>query len=261
MTMVWLDGSFLPESKALIPATDRGFMHGRGLFETLRTYDGAPFRLADHVERMKASARRFGFPMPTGDLDAAIRSLCRRNGIADAAARITLSADGRLLVTTRPRRPVPPTWYSEGAKVDIVPWRRDSRALVAGHKVTSYLENILVHDEALKRGYADALFIGLQDEILEGSVSNLFLVLRGKIVTPKLTGILPGVTRKIVMGLAKVQERTVKLGELKKAEEVFLTNALIEILPIGKPGPVTLRISEAYRQLTSPAAGARWAVR
>lgn len=247
---VWLDGEFLPEAKALIPATDRGFMHGRGLFETLRTYDGVPFRLGDHVERMKASARKFGFPSPTGDLDAAIRSLCKRNALPDAAARITLSGDGRLLVTTRPLRPVPPAWYRDGAKVDFVPWRRDARALVAGHKVTSYLENILVHDEALRRGVADALFIGLKDEILEGSVSNLFLVRRGKIVTPKLTGILPGVTRKVVMELAKVQERTVKVGELKTADEAFLTNALIEILPIGKPGPVTRRIADAYRALT-----------
>ena len=118
---VWLDGAFLPESKALIPATDRGFLHGRGLFETLRTYDGVPFRLSDHVDRMKASARRFGFPVPSGDLDAAIRTLCRRNGLPDAAARITLSADGRLLVTTRPRRPIPPAWYRDGARVDIVP--------------------------------------------------------------------------------------------------------------------------------------------
>jgi branched-subunit amino acid aminotransferase/4-amino-4-deoxychorismate lyase len=250
MSTVWLDGAFLPESKALIPATDRGFLHGRGLFETLRTYDGVPFRLADHVARMKASAKRFGFPTPSGDLDAAIRSLCRRNGMSDAAARLTLSADGRLLITVRPRKPLPSAWYRNGAKVDVVPWRRDPGALLAGHKVTSYLENVLVHDDALKRGYADALFVGLDGEILEASVSNIFLVVRGKLVTPKLVGILPGVTRKVVLELEKVQERTVKVSELRSADEVFLTNALIEVLPIGKPGPVTQRIAEAYRELT-----------
>ena len=131
-----------------------------------------------------------------------------------------------------------------------MPWRRDPRALLAGHKVTSYLENVLVHDDALKRGYADALFVGLEGEILEASVSNIFLVLRGKLVTPKLPGILPGVTRKVILELEKVQERTVKVSELRSADEVFLTNALIEVLPIGKPGPVTQRIAEAYRELT-----------
>jgi branched-subunit amino acid aminotransferase/4-amino-4-deoxychorismate lyase len=252
MSTVWLDGRFLPESKAFIPATDRGFLHGRGLFETLRTYDGVPFRLADHVARLKASARRFGFPFPAVDADGAIRALCRRNGLPDAAARLTLSAEGRLLVTTRPRKPPPPAWYRNGARVQIVPWRRDARALVAGHKVTSYLENILVHDQALKRGFADALFVGLKDELLEGSVSNLFLVVRGKLVTPKLTGILPGITRKVVMEIAEVRERTVRLDELKTADEAFLTNSLIEVLPIGKPGPVTRRIAEEYGRLTRP---------
>ena len=251
MSTVWLDGRFLPESQAFIPATDRGFLHGRGLFETLRTYGGVPFRLADHVARMNVSARRFGFPFFAADAERAIRTLCRRNRLPDAVARLTLSAEGRLLITTRPRKPPPAAWYRNGAKVQIVPWRRDARALVAGHKVTSYLENILVHDQALKRGFADAIFVGLKDELLEGSVSNIFLVVRGKLVTPKLTGILPGVTRKVVMEIAEVRERTVRLEELKTADEAFLTNALIEVLPIGKPGPRTQAIAESYRELTS----------
>jgi len=249
MTTVWLDGAFLPESKALIPATDRGFLHGRGLFETMRAYDGVAFRLADHVARMKASARRFGFPLPSGNIGSAIRSLCGRNGLPDAAVRLTLSADGRQLITVRPRKPLPPAWVRSGARIRIVPWRRDPRALLAGHKVTSYLENVLVHEEAVKRGFADALYVGLQGELLEGSVSNIFLVVRGKLVTPKLFGILPGVTRKVVMELAKVQERRVSVAELKTADEVFITNALIEVLPIGKPGPRTREIAGQYREL------------
>jgi branched-subunit amino acid aminotransferase/4-amino-4-deoxychorismate lyase len=250
MSTVWLDGAFLPEEKAFIPATDRGFLHGRGIFETIRAYGGIPFRLADHLARMKKTAARFGFPFKTSGFDPVIRSLCRKNGVDDATVRLTLSAEGRLLITARPRRPLPPAWYAKGAKVDIVPWRRDVRALIAGHKVTSYLENILVHDAALKRGRADALFVGLNDELLEGSVSNVFLVVKGALVTPKLTGILPGVTRKVVMELARVKERTVLLEEFREAEEAFLTNALIEVLPVGRPGPVTRAIAEGYRSLT-----------
>jgi branched-subunit amino acid aminotransferase/4-amino-4-deoxychorismate lyase len=250
MTTVWLDGEFLPETKALVPATDRGFLHGRGLFETLRTYEGIPFRLDDHLARMKASAARFKIPFRDAGVESAARELCQRNRLRDAAVRLTLSAEGRLLITARARSPLPATWYEKGAEVMVAPWRRDPRALVAGHKVTSYLENILLHDEARERGCADALFVGLRGELLEGAVTNVFLVVKGRLVTPSPVGILPGVTRKIVLELTKVRERTVRLKELWKADEAFLTNALIEILPIGKPGPVVREVTAAYRELT-----------
>ncbi|MBI3858330.1 MAG: aminotransferase class IV [Planctomycetes bacterium] len=248
--IVWLDGAFLPEEQALVPATDRAFLHGRGLFETLRAYRGIPFRIADHLSRMKASADRFGIPFKTADFDSAIRKLCRRNQVDDAAVRLTLSAEGRRLITVRPRKPLPPAWYRKGAKVTLVPWRRDPRTLLAGHKVTSVLENVLVHEDARKRGFAEALYVGLEGELLEGSVSNLFLVVKGRLVTPKLKGILPGVTRQVVMELAAVKERTLRLEELRTADEAFLTNALIEVLPIGRPGPVGRKIAEDYRALT-----------
>jgi branched-subunit amino acid aminotransferase/4-amino-4-deoxychorismate lyase len=250
MSTVWLNGAFFPEEKAMIPATDRGFLQGRGIFETLRTYDGSPFRLEDHVARMKASAARFKFPFRDADFESVIRELGQRNRLRDAAVRLTLSAEGRLLISAKARNPLPPAWYEKGAEVMVVPWRRDARALVAGHKVTSYLENILVHNEAMERGCADALFVGLKGELLEGAVTNIFLVVKGRLVTPRLAGILPGITRKVVMELVPVKERTVHLKELWKADEAFLTNALIEVLPVGKPGPIGRKIAEAYRDLT-----------
>lgn len=248
--LVWLDGKFLPEKKALVPATDPAFLHGRGLFETLRAYRGIPFRIGDHVARLAASAARFKIPFPAHDLEGAARELCRRNGLEDAAIRITLSAGRRLLITARPRKPPPPAWYEKGAELMVLSWRRDPRSPLAGHKVTSYLENVFAHEEARERGCADGLYVGLKGEILEGCVSNIFLVLRGRLVTPKLGGILPGVTRRIVMELGSVKERVVRLEELKQADEVFLTNALIEILPIGRPGPVGRKIAAGYRALT-----------
>ena len=250
MKMVWLDGSFIAEEKAMVPATDRAFLHGRGLFETLRAYSGIPFRLDDHLARMTVSAAHFKIRFHPPDLDPVIRNLCDRNEPDDAAIRITLSAEGRLLVTARPRKPLPQAWYDRGAEVMVAPWRRDARMALAGHKVTSYLENILVHDEAIERGCADALFVGLKGELLEGAVTTIFLVVKGKLVTPKLPGILPGITRKVVMELIKVKERTVKLKELWKADEAFLTNALIEVLPIGKPGPVGRKVADGYLQMT-----------
>jgi branched-subunit amino acid aminotransferase/4-amino-4-deoxychorismate lyase len=248
MSQVWLDGKYLPEDEAFIPAVDPAFLYGRGLFEVVRGYDGRPFRLRDHLERMRHSARRFGIPFRVPALEPVIRELSRRNAAPDAYVRITLSAMGHLLVHVRPRHPLPAAWYERGAKLLVAPWMRDPRAPLAGHKTLNYFENVLAHEQALRRGYADMLYVGPGDEVLEGCVSNIFLVFGGKIVTPPLgRNILPGVTRRVVMELARVRERVIRRRELREADEVFITNALIEVLPIGKPGPVARRIAEAYR--------------
>jgi branched-chain amino acid aminotransferase len=250
VSVLWLDGNFLAEENALVRATDRGFLHGRGLFETLRAYGGVPFRLQDHLDRMRASAERFKIPYKTAALEPVIRELCMRNQCEDASVRVTLSADGHLLVTARRHKPVPAAWYEKGAEVMVAPWRRDARAPLVGHKTLNYWEGILTHEEAVERGCADALYVGLRGELLEGCVTNVFLVVKGKLITPSLPGVLPGVTRKVVMELAKVKERRVRLKELWKADEAFLTNSLIEILPITRPGLLTRRIAEAYKALT-----------
>jgi branched-subunit amino acid aminotransferase/4-amino-4-deoxychorismate lyase len=204
------------------------------------------------VERLRASARRFRLPFKPPDLERIIRELCRRNATADARVRITLSGGGHLLVTVRKREALPPSWYARGAEVMVVPWRRDPNAPLVGHKTLSYLENVLTHEEARRRGCADALYVGLRGELLEGCVTNVFVVKDGKIATPSLgQGLLPGVTRKVVLEIARVRERRVRLRELWEADEAFLTNALIEVLPIVRPpGPVTRRVSSAYRRLT-----------
>jgi branched-subunit amino acid aminotransferase/4-amino-4-deoxychorismate lyase len=254
MSHVWLDGDLVPEAKAFLPVTDSGLLQGRGLFETLRAYEGLPFRLADHVERMRASADQFKIPFRPPELLPVVRELCEKNGVPDATVRLTLTAQGRLLVTARKRDPVPEEWYQKGAEVMIAPWRRDPRAPLVGHKTLSYFEHVLTHDEAVRRGCADALFVGLKGELLEGCVTNIFLVMKGKIVTPRLDqGILPGVTRRVVMEIAKVRERRVLLKELWKADEAFLTNALVEILPIVPLGPVTKKLMVSYQQLTKQA--------
>jgi branched-subunit amino acid aminotransferase/4-amino-4-deoxychorismate lyase len=258
MTTVWLDGEFIPEEEATIPATDPAFLCGRGLFEVTRAYGGVPFRLEDHVERMATSARHFRLTFQPPDLGPVVRELCQRNHAPDAYVRITCSARGHLLVQARRRDLLPSAWYEKGAEVMVVPWRRDPRSPLAGHKTLNYLENVLTHEEAVQRGCADALYVGLRGELLEGCVTNVFIVQKGKLVTPRLTGgILPGVTRRVVMEIARVRERTVRLKELWKADEAFLTNALVEILPIGKPGPITRKIAEAYaertRELAAPA--------
>ena len=253
MTTVWLNGEFLAEEAAKIPATDPGFLHGRGVFETLRAYGGAPFRLPAHLTRLAATAKHLKIAFGKPDLGGAVRELCARNQIEDATIRITLSAGGHLLLTAKPRVAPNPTWYQSGAEVMVAPWRRDPQAPLCGHKTLSYLENVLIHEEARTRNCADALFVGLKGELLEGAVTNVFLVLKDKLITPRLTpGILPGVTRGVILELEKVKERAVRAKELWKADEAFLTNSLLEVVPILKPpGPVTRRVMTAYRDLVS----------
>jgi branched-chain amino acid aminotransferase len=253
MSQVWLDGEFLPEEKALIPATDPAFLQGRGLFETLRAYNGSPFRLSEHIDRLTLSAAHFRIPLARPELEDVVPELCARNGTLDAVIRLTLSAGGHLLVTSKERRPLPDAWRSQGAEVMVAPWRRDSRAPLCGHKTTSYFENALIHDEAVRRGCVDALFVGPKGELLEGAVTNVFLVLEGKLVTPRLNpGVLPGITRWSVMEVEKTREKVLKVKDLWKAEEAFVTNSVIEVVPIQKPpGPVTTRVIEAYKALVA----------
>ena len=253
MNEVWLDGEFLPEDKAKIPATDPAFLHGRGIFETLRAYNGSPFLLAEHVDRLMLSAAHFKIPIGRPELEGVVPELCARNKTPDAVIRLTLSAGGHLLAQSRERKPVPDGWLSQGAEIMVAPWRRDPRAPLCGHKTTSYFENVLIHDEAVRRGCVDALFVGPKGELLEGAVTNVFLVLAGKLVTPKLNpGVLPGITRWSVMELEKTKEKVLRVKDLWKAEEAFVTNSVLEVVPIQKPpGPVTTRVMEAYKGLVA----------
>jgi branched-chain amino acid aminotransferase len=250
---VWLDGRILPEAEARLSATDPGFLHGRSLFETLRTFEGRPFRLQDHLDRLRSSAALLRIPCVLPDLRPVVAELCRRNRLPDARIRITFSAGGHLLVTAGPIPPLPPDWRTRGAELMIVPWRRDARAPLLAHKTTSSWESALAHDEAAGRGCADAIFVGLRGEILEGARSNLFLVLGGRLTTPRLDGgLLPGVTRRVVMELERTRERIVRLKELWKAEEAFLTGSVRGIVPVLRPpGPVTRRVTAAYDAISA----------
>lgn len=257
-----LNGKIVPD--AAIPATDPAVLYGFGVFEVTRAYGGAPFRIRDHMDRMKRSARHFGLRLKyaTRWVDAHIRELCRKNGLDGAYVRVTLTGGGNFLIRTRPLEAAPSAWWKSGARILLSESRRDPAGILYGHKTLNYLENVLLRDRARKLGAADTILLGLRNEVLEGCVSNVFLVKRGRLVTPTLEDhILPGVTRKVVLELAaklgiRVDERTVYAGEFHTAEETFLTNSLLEVVPVtqlgtkrlGSVGPVTRKLAEAYRE-------------
>ncbi len=271
MPTLYVNGRYVPESRARISADDHALAWGVGLFEVLRAYNGNPFRLADHVTRLRRSAKHFGLKVRLPNLPRVIDTLLKRNRLRQAHVRITVTEGGSVIVAASRWQPPPRGMYRRGASLRIAPWRRDPRSPLYGHKTLNYFENILARKDAHRRGALDTIFLGLQTEVLEGATCNVFLVQEGRLITPTIRrGILPGVTRQVILECARragirVQERGVPLRELLRADEVFVTNAMIEVMPvakidrkkIGPPGPVTNALAEAYRRKVESVTRAR----
>jgi branched-chain amino acid aminotransferase len=276
---VWLNGHLVRGHDAAVSVFDRGARDGGALFETLRVYAGSPFAWERHMERLVLSAAELGFPVPPSPirLRAALDEVLAAEELSDAVVRITVtrgipggrpvrtgawleaeSLGGRLWVGTRTRHPHDGGPAGGRAILSQTPF---SPGLLGRHKTTSRLAWDLAREEARAAGADEALLVSPAGEVLEGAASNLF-VLRpdGDLVTPPLTAdVLPGVTRAVVLGLCselgiRVHEVAVPLELLRRADEVFVTNSVQEVLPIARvegrtiPGrALGLRLLTAYR--------------
>ena len=288
-SLVSIDGRIRPTSQAQVSALDRGFLFGDSVYETLRTYDGAPFELAAHLARLRRSAQGLKLPIPVsdGEIGARLVRLLRASRLSEAILRVVVTrgpgkidldpAQGRrptLLLYARPLLLLPAEAYSVGVAVALIPARR---AEVGGSdptlKTGNYLANLLALGEARSRPSSrpiqEALMVAADGTVTEGTSSNFFVVQGRTLVTPPLGVVLAGVTRARVIDLARaagltVIERSMKPAELHRADELFLTSTLREILPVieagdgeivaaGKPGAITLRLLEDYRAGTQPA--------
>jgi len=285
--IVYLNGALLPRSQARVSVFDQGFLYGYGLFETMRAYKGAIFLLERHLARLRDAAESIGLGASlTGvDLAGACRDTLQANNLHDARLRLTVSrgevdafpgssvqVTPTVLVTARHYTALPAAVYERGFHAVIASERRCSQSPLARLKSASYLLSLLARREAEVAGRDEALLLNERGSIAEGSVSNVFFVASGGLVTPSLkTGILPGITRGVVTELAReinidVTEDEVKPGDLKHFDEAFLTNSVMEIMPLvevmdsagkvitigsGKPGAVTRRLSIAYREMVA----------
>ncbi len=278
--IVYLNGSLLPQSQAQVSVLDRGFIYGYGFFSTMRAYGGRVFRLDHHWERLLGAARTLGFEAALAryDLEAAVYDTLKANDLTEASVRATVTAglgerwspapDGpvTLLLQAQPYAQLPDSAYQNGIAAIVPTVRRNSQSPVPFLKPTCYLEAFLALQEAQAAGAQEAIFLNDQGYLAEGTTCNLFLVREGRLLTPSLEcGILPGITRDaIVQELAASLGISVREGrwgpeELWRADEVFVTSSLREIMPIttleGKPvgqgrcGPVTWRLIEAFREL------------
>ena len=276
--VVLLNDRLVPARRATISALDRGFVYGDGLFETVRTYTGTPFGLREHLRRLARSARVFRIPFEASPdyWRPRVRRCLRANDLltVDAAVRLTVSRGAgfgivppktlrpTVMMLATPLDPRVPIAQARGVSICFFPFRLVTSTLPS-HKTLHYLPAVLGKMIARRRGAWEAVYLGADDTVLEGTTSNVFAVERGRLVTPPLRGILPGVTRHVLTTLAKragvsVVERRLTRRALLAADEVLLTASTIEVLPVvrvertrigdGTPGPVTRTLQEQYHR-------------
>ena len=281
---VYLNGITVPLSEALIPVDDRAVLYGDSCFETLRSYGGRPFLLDRHIERLavSCSALRLALPMEKKEIAEAVMSLLEENGLdrgPDASIRITVTGGPSagpkglfrpnptgIFILARPYQPPPAEHYRKGVSVVVSGIRRNPSSPLSMIKSGNYLDSLLARQEALDRGADDAILLTCQGNLSEATGSNLFAVRRGEVLTPDLgCGFLPGITREVVIELcleAGIPVRAVTRDHrlLSESEEIFLTNSLIEVMPVRRagsrllkpcPGSLTIRLMDAYREMVS----------
>jgi len=282
--IVYLNGELIPRSEARVSVFDHGFLYGYGLFETMRAYHGKIFLLERHLKRLMDSAEAIGLgaSLMGIDLVKACLDTLRANNLEDARLRLTvsngevddfpwagISRTPTVVVTARSYTPFSAEKYQQGFKVGVSSVRRCQQSLISRIKSANSLVSVLARMEAVADGLDEALLLNDRGFIAEGGGSNVFFVKSSGLLTPSLeSGILPGITRGVVMELAEalgigVTEGDVGLADLKQCDEAFFTNSMIEIMPLvavrddmgqnitigsGKPGEITKRLMAAYRE-------------
>jgi branched-chain amino acid aminotransferase len=279
---IYIDGTFFPESEAKVSVFDHGLLYGDGVFEGIRFYSGRVFRLEEHIERLYKSAAAICLviPMDRKALMEALLETIRRNDLRDGYIRLVVTrGKGNLGLSPEhcPKPTIiiiaakitlyPEDSYEKGLKVITCSTRRIAHgALSPMVKSLNYLNNIMAKIEATHAGAGEGLMLNEQGLVAECTGDNIFLVTKGQITTPPISsGALAGVTREVAIQIAKefginVTEPQMTRYDIYTADECFLTGTAAEIIPAveldkrpignGKPGPVTRRLIERFRELT-----------
>ncbi len=278
--LVYINGELIPGEEAKVSVFDHGFLYGDGLFETMRAYQRRIFRLEHHLQRLFLSLEylKFLIPFNFDYLKEAIYKTIEANRLEDAYIRLTVTrGEGatvpdpatckapNLIIITREYVPYSSALYQKGYKGKIVGVKPSPHMPTISMKTLNFLNHIIAKMEAKASGFNEGIMVNTDGFVTEGTVSNIFMIKGGSLFTPaKEVGLLPGVTRQAVLEIAeakglKTREAKITVNELLMAEEAFLTNALIEILPLvgvderplgkGIPGPLTQELMSAYKEL------------
>ena len=272
--LVYLNGEFLPPDRAKVSAFDRGFVFADGVYEVIPAYGGRPFRLPQHLVRLDNSLAgiRLSNPLAARDWQTVFTRLVESGGGGDQSVYLQVTrgpaerdhafpkqVTPTVFAYSQPLKYPEPAQLAAGVAAITVP---DIRWLRCDIKAIALLPNVLMRQQATEQGAAEAILIR-DGHMMEGSASNIFVVLKGVLVTPpKGPFILPGVTRDLTLELARAhglacEERAVTEAELRSAEELMLSSSTKELLPItrldgkpvgsGRPGPLHARLHALYQ--------------
>jgi branched-chain amino acid aminotransferase len=245
-----VDGSITETGEARIPPGDDGLLRGDGVFEVIRLYQGAPFALGDHLDRLERSAAAIELPADRGALEREIPSLLERFGDADGQLRIVITRGGRRILFTEN---LPP----RGETVSLASVRYSPSIILTGVKSLSYAANMQATRLAQGKGADEALLVRPDGIVLEAPTSSVFWATAdGSLRTPAIdVGVLESITRARIVQELEVEEGSFSLEDALGAEEAFLASTTREVQPVsaidGKglpecPGARTREASEAF---------------
>ncbi len=281
-TKVYINGEFVAKKDAKISVFDHGVLYGDGVFEGIRAYGGVVFKLDEHLDRLFDSARAImlRIPLDKEQVKKTIYQALEVNGLEDAYIRLlvtrgigSLGLDPfeckhpQLVIIADKITLYPREFYQKGLElVTVATIRNHPSALNPRIKSLNYLNNILAKIEAITAGVIEAVMLNHEGFVAEGTGDNIFIVREGTLSTPPMSaGILGGITRKVVIDLARreqmeAREENLTRYDLYCADECFVTGTAAEICPVvkidgrvigtGKPGPVTEKLSELFTALT-----------
>jgi branched-chain amino acid aminotransferase len=297
MAFVWLNGDFIDEAAATIELRDSGLLHAAGVFTTMRAYGGKVFRLDLHLDRLRRSCEALFIPLQFKDevLTAAAKELLERNELPTARLRLTVTRgiieqdplhgirlSPTAFLTATDLAPYPKEYYDKGLTVILLDDQKlNPYDMQAGHKTLNYFSRLAALRAANQRGAGEALWFNVHNYLQSASISNIFIVKDGVVITPPSpldlrdpriveqcpypkSATLPGVTRQMILELADADDietriAAIDVNQLLAADEAFLTNSIMGVMPVcriekkgigeEKPGHMTLRLAERYQAL------------
>jgi branched-chain amino acid aminotransferase len=291
---IWLNGNFVDESLATVSVRDTGLLHAAGVFTTMRSTNGRVFRLDQHLKRVRESCEALFIPLQFNDatLSNATIELLQRNHLSDARLRLTVTRgmakedplhgthlEPTVFLTATQFESYPAEYYQRGMTVILLDEQKlNPYDVQAGHKTLNYFSRLSALRAANQRRGGEALWFNVHNYLQSGSISNVFIVKNGKLLTPPTqremqrqsvrnatpypkSNVLPGVMRGAIIDFAReadidVQLSAIDVQTLLEADEVFVTNSIMGVMPVcrierkvigeDKPGPITRQLSERY---------------